>query len=191
MSEKILKFISGNKGKVREMTQILSPVKFGWSNIDLDEIQELDPYKIIRHKLSEAFKHEKGNFFIEDTSTYYQGLKNKLPGPFMKWFLVTLGAKGLYEFAKKLGNTKAEMKTIIAYAKDKKNVYFFEGATKGSIVKPIGLDGFGVDPIFKPQNSTKTLAQLKESGVTAFSPRYKATIKFKSFLLKESKYEKR
>jgi inosine triphosphate pyrophosphatase len=186
----MLKFISGNKWKFGEMEEIFKPVKIQWLNVELDEIQDIDPYVIIRHKLNEAFKHQKGNFFIEDTSTYYHALKNQLPGPFMKWFLEVLGSKGLYEFAKKLGNTKAEMRTIIAYAKNKKLVYFFEGITKGQIVKPKGGKGFGLDPIFKPTGVKFTLAELKKSGLTSFSARYRAATKFKKFLLKQSKNEK-
>jgi len=178
----MLKFITGNKGKVKEMEAILAPLKFSPVNIDLDEIQDLDPYKIIRHKLSEAFNYHHAEFFIEDTSVYYKAFKNRLPGPFMKWFLQTLEPKGLYELARKMGRTGATMQTIIAYAKSPKQVYFFEASTNGSIVKPKGGYGFGVDVIFKPAGSAKTLAELKSSGSSIHSARYKAAMKLKKFL---------
>ncbi len=182
----MLKFITGNKGKVKEMTEILAPIKIRAVNIDLEEIQELDVYKIIRHKLKEAFKHHKRDFFVEDTSAYYQAFNKMLPGPFMKWFLYALEPKGLYELAKKLGDFGAEMRTIIAYAKSPKQIYFFEGKVKGRIVKPRGKHGFGVDPIFMPQGSSKTLAELKGEGTeiySKFSARGRGANKFKKFLL--------
>ena len=179
-----LKFITGNDGKFKEQSAIFLPIKIKRVNIDLDEIQEVDPYKIILHKLKEAFKHESKNFFIEDTSCSYRALKNKLPGPYMKSFLVTLGTMGLYNMAKKLGDTRATMLTVIAYVKDKKHIFFFEGSTTGNIVKPKGSGGFGVDKVFMPKGSNKTMAQIKESGITKFSPRFKAAMKLKAFLLK-------
>jgi non-canonical purine NTP pyrophosphatase (RdgB/HAM1 family) len=180
----MLKFITGNKGKFREISSVLQPLKIQQLEVDLDELQELDSYKIIRHKLQQAFKHQDGGFFVDDTSVYYKVLRNKLPGPFMKWFLQVLGTKGLFEITKKLGGTEAEMKTIIGYAKNRKQIYFFEGKTLGNIVKPKGLGGFGVDKIFKPQGSNKTLAELKTPGSSKFSPRFKAATKLKKYLLK-------
>lgn len=180
----MLKFITGNKNKFKEISKALFPLNIKLVNINIEEIQELDPYKIIRHKLKEAFKQEKGNFFIEDTSTYYKALGNKLPGTLMKWFLDVLKPEGLYGLAKKLGSCDAEMRTVIAYAKNKSQVYFFEGRTKGKMVKPKGNGGFGLDPVFKPNSSSQTLAELKKSGLYKFSPRTKAALKFKAYLLK-------
>lgn len=189
----MLKFITGNKGKFKEASEIFKPIKIKRVNVDLDEIQELDPQKIIRHKLKEAFKHHQSDFFVEDTSASYSALKNKLPGPFMKWFLDVLKPEGLYWLAKKLGNTKAEMRTIIAYTKNKNQVYFFEGVSKGRIVKPrgMGINGFGVDPIFLPDGSKLTLSQLKNFGGTKFSARNKAVNKLKKFITKKDKRNSR
>lgn len=183
----MLKFITGNNGKYFEVSTVLSPLKVKRVNIDLHEIQELDPHVIIRHKLNEALKVEKRNFFIEDTSTYYQALGGKLPGTLMKWFLQVLKPEGLYKLAKSLGNTRAEMHTIIGFVDKAKRVFFFEGSTKGQIVKPKGKYGFGVDVIFKPDGSNQTFAQLKREGSTSLSPRNKATQKLKKFLLKQRK----
>ena len=178
----MLKFITGNKGKFKEVSAVLAPIKIQRLDVDLEEIQGLDSHKIIRHKLQQAFKYQKGNFFVDDTSVYYQALKNKLPGPYMRSFLEVLGPKGLYQTAKKLGSTKAEMKTFIGYAKSKKQVYFFEGSTKGNIVFPKGSGGFGVDQVFKPLGSSKTLAELKITASSKLSPRYKAASQLKKFL---------
>jgi len=92
----------------------------------------------------------------------------------------------VYELAKRLGNTKAEMRTIVAYAKNKNQVHFFEGVIKGQIVKPrkMGAYGFAFDPIFMPNGSKKTLSELKNIGGTKFSARNRALTKLKKFLLK-------
>jgi len=58
----MLKFITGNKTKFKEVQAVLTPIKIKQVNIDLVEIQELDPRKIIEHKLRGAFKHRRGEF---------------------------------------------------------------------------------------------------------------------------------
>src|SRR5438552_1780554 len=82
------------------------------SDIDLPEIQEVDSQKIIEVKLKRAFIHHKGEFIVEDTSLCFDAL-NGLPGPFIKWFLKTIGTEGLYKIAQSFENMNATARTII------------------------------------------------------------------------------
>lgn len=184
----MLKFISGNKNKYKEIKWLLAPFKVRQLSADLDEIQDLDPHEVIRHKLNEAFKHQKDQFFVEDTSLVFLGINKTLPGTFIRFFLDELGDLGLYKLASRLKNQNFEMRTIIGYAKSKGETHFFEGKLAGTIVKPIGNGGFGLDPILKPAGQTKTLGQLKALNKFEMSTRFKATMKFKKFLLE---YERR
>jgi non-canonical purine NTP pyrophosphatase (RdgB/HAM1 family) len=179
-----LKFITGNNGKFNEIAQVLKPIKIQRVKIDLDEIQDLDPKKVITHKLEQAFKHLSGDFIIEDTCLFFFGLNNKLPGPYARSFLEALGSGGLYELARDIKNLNAELRTILVYAKSPKQTYFFESFTKGKMAKPKGRGGFGADPVFMPNGSKKTLAELKETGCTKYSQRYQVATKLKKFLLK-------
>jgi hypothetical protein len=43
----------------------------------------------------------------------------------------------------------------------------YEGVTEGTLVHPAGDSNFGFDPIFKPNGSTKTLAEDKPDSVNA------------------------
>ncbi|MCX6811161.1 MAG: non-canonical purine NTP pyrophosphatase, partial [Candidatus Berkelbacteria bacterium] len=146
--------------------------------IDLPEIQNIDPKIIIKAKLLEALKHKKGEFIVEDTSLYLDCL-NGLPGPLIKWFLETIGNQGLYKIAKKLNNFRAEAKTVIGYAKNKKEIKFFEGIVKGRIVSPKGKQGFGWDPIFKPKGFDKTFAEMPTEEKNKISMRRIALNKLK------------
>ena len=76
---------------------------------------------------------------------------NGLPGPFIKWFLKTIGNQGLFEITEKLKNNRAQAKTIIGYADKNGKINFFEGILNGKIVSPIGENGFGLDNIFMPK----------------------------------------
>jgi len=53
----MLYFITGNQNKFKEFQAILGEDQVEQLKIDLHELQEIDPHKIIRHKLKEAFKH--------------------------------------------------------------------------------------------------------------------------------------
>ena len=44
------------------------------SDIDLTEVQSVDPKEVIEHKLDEAKKFMKGNLVVEDTSLYFETL---------------------------------------------------------------------------------------------------------------------
>src|SRR3989344_9574804 len=109
----MLKFITSNKAKFNEVKALLKPIKISQQNIDLEEIQDIDPHKIIRHKLKEAFKHHKGPFIIEDGSAVMEAFGGKLPGPFIKYFNEYLGPKDLAELTIRSGKKKATGSVLI------------------------------------------------------------------------------
>jgi non-canonical purine NTP pyrophosphatase (RdgB/HAM1 family) len=172
-------FITGNQNKFNEVKLVLPDVE--QMDIDLPEIQEIDAKEIVRSKLLEALNHIEGEFIVEDTSLYFDCLKG-LPGPLIKWFLKTIGNNGLAEITEKLGNDKAEAKTIIGYAKNHEEIYFFEGVIKGRIVKPRGESNFGWDPIFLPDGYEKTFAEMSQEEKNEISMRRNALNKLNEFL---------
>lgn len=151
-------------------------------DMDLPEIQEVDAKKIIEAKLKEALSHKAGEFIVEDTSLYLDAFAGLLPGPLVKWFLQTIGKEGIFNITEKLGNNKAEAKTIIGYAKNHEEIYFFEGSIRGTIVSPAGRAGFGWDPILIPEGYSKTFAEMDESEGQALKMRRIAALKLKEFL---------
>lgn len=172
-------FITGSKNKFSEVQSILGEVE--QFDIDLLEIQEIDARELIKYKLREALNHKQENFIVEDTSLYLDCL-NGLPGPLIKWFLKTIGNKGLYEITQKLGNNRAQAKTIIGYSNSNGEVNFFEGILNGEIVSPRGENGFGWDAIFKPDGHEKTFAQITSDEKNEISTRRSAVNKLKEFL---------
>ena len=177
-----IKFITGNNKKFAELQAVLAPIEIEMMSVDLVEIQSLDPHEIIKHKLSEAFKHHSGKFIVEDSAMYMEALGGKLPGPLIKWFNETVGTDGLANISVKLGNKEAHATTIIGYAENADDIKFFEGRISGTIVSPRGDYLFGYDPIFLPQGQTLTLSELKSNGDFHSSPRGLATAKFKAYL---------
>ena len=172
-------FITGNQNKIREARSIIPDIE-GF-DIDLPEIQEIDAHAIIKEKLLEGLKHKDAELIVEDTSLYFDAL-NGLPGPLIKWFLNTNGNDGLFNIAQKLGNNKAQAKTIIGYAKSADEIKYFEGVIEGEIVAPSGETNFGWDPIFKPLGHKITFAEMGADEKNAISMRKIAFEKLKEYL---------
>ena len=182
-----LYFITGNKNKFEEVKSILNELKeIKQIQINLQEIQETDSKKIIEYKLKEALKHKEQEFIVEDTSLYLECL-NGLPGPLIKWFLEKIGNKGLYEITKKFKNSRAKAKTIIGYAKNPREIYYFEGSVKGNIVSPKGDFNFGWDFIFKPHGFSKTFSEMNAEEKNQISMRRIAINNLKEFIKKTEK----
>jgi non-canonical purine NTP pyrophosphatase (RdgB/HAM1 family) len=174
----VLHFITGNRGKLKEVKEIIPEVE----QIDLDllEIQELDSRKIIEEKLKEAIKQKKGEFFCEDTSVYINSL-NGLPGPLIKWFLKTIGDRGIWELVRDRKDKSARAVTCIGYT-DGKEIRFFEGEILGEISEPRGEGGFGWDKIFKPKGSERTFGEMNLEEKSRISMRKIALVKLKKYL---------
>jgi len=80
-------------------------------------------------------------------------------------------------------NRNAQFKTIISVIINGIQTQF-EGICKGRIIEELkGTDGFGYDPIFIPDGSNKTFAEMTMEEKNIFSHRRKATDKLIEFLL--------
>lgn len=175
----MLTFITGNDNKFNEVKAILPEIE--QVDIDLPEIQSLDPQEIVEFKIKAAKEIMPGNFIIEDTSLYLEGLHN-LPGPLIRWFMKAMGRDGLAKAAINSGNTRAEARTIIGYVDDAGNSHYFEGSIAGNIVMPLGETSFGWDPIFLPDGHESTFAEMGREEKNEISMRRQAAQKLADFL---------
>ena len=79
-------------------------------------------------------------------------------------------------------NRKARFRTVIALILEGKE-YKFEGRAEGEITDlRIGSQGFGYDPVFRPEGYDKTFAQLTVEEKNVISHRGKAVRELVSFL---------
>lgn len=175
----MIKFITGNINKFAEVKAVLTDLER--LDIDLPEIQSLDPQEIVEFKLKTALEQVSGNIIIEDTSLFMEGLHG-LPGPLIKWFMKAMGREGLAKTVLASGNDRAEAKTIIGYADSDGNTSYFEGVITGRIVMPQGETSFGWDPIFLPDGSAMTFAEMGIEEKNKISMRREAAQKLKYFL---------
>lgn len=90
--------------------------------------------------------------------------------------------KKLLNNLKKQTNRRAQFRTVMTLYWDGKE-YQFEGVCKGTIIdKPKGTEGFGYDPVFIPDGSTHTFAEMGLQEKNKFSHRKKALMQMIDFL---------
>lgn len=79
-------------------------------------------------------------------------------------------------------NRNAQFRTVISLEIDGDN-FCFEGKVEGQICeKRSGAEGFGYDPIFKPNGYTDTFAEMSLNDKNKISHRGRAVAKFVEFL---------
>ncbi len=174
-------FVTGNKDKVEEAKKILQhPLDI--AEIDLDEIQSLDIYKIVEKKAQAAFGKLKQPLIVEDVGVYLDAW-NGFPGPLVK-FLHEAGNGGYELLLKMLGsekNKKVHVKAVIGFH-DGKKVHIIEGSFDGKVVEKKGERGWGFDPYIVPEGYDETFGELPEEIKNSISHRAKALKNLKEFL---------
>jgi non-canonical purine NTP pyrophosphatase (RdgB/HAM1 family) len=149
-------FVTGNSHKLREVEAVLGTMRH--VDLDLPEIQELEPRKVVIAKAQAAIHQGYNPVLIEDTSLAIVGW-NGLPGPLIKWFLKSIGGEGVHQLADARGNCAAEVRTIFGLALGPQSFIYGEGVVTGTVVAPRG-GGFGWDSIFQPDGSRKTMGEM-------------------------------
>ncbi len=172
-------FVTGNDHKFKEAQELLPSLMR--VEIDLPEVQSLNPQRVISKKLEVAKNLHEGPLIVEDTSLYLDGL-NGFPGPLIKWMLKAVGNQGIYDLCRKIEDRRAVAKTVVGYDDGSGNIQYFEGVIEGQIVQPSGNEGFGWDDIFQPDGLNETFAEMGEVYKPEFSMRTAAFLKLKEYL---------
>jgi len=179
--KKIINFVSGNKNKLRELSDIfqkyIKDIEIKQLDIDLPELQGL-PEDIVRGKLKLALEKAKkleGPVLVEDTSLCFNAYGG-LPGAYIKYFLKAIKPEGLYKMVCAFEDHSAYAQSIYGLQKNtKEEAHLFVGKTDGEIVSPRGDNNFGWDPCFQPKNYKETYAEMAEEEKNKISHRGKST----------------
>lgn len=179
---KIINFVSGNKNKLRELSDIFNEnfkdIEIKQLDIDLPELQGL-PEDIVKGKLKLALEKAKkleGPVLVEDTSLCFNAYGG-LPGAYIKYFLKAIKPEGLYKMVCAFKDHTAYAQSIYGLQKNTKSEpHLFIGKTDGEIVSPKGDNNFGWDPCFKPKGFKQTYAEMEEEQKNKISHRGKSTV---------------
>ena len=93
-------------------------------DIDVDEIQSLNPQEVIEHKLNQVINLGYSNYFVEDVSFVID--KYGFPGPLIKWVDKTLGS----DFGVYFEGESATVICLIGYCDKNKNIHFLREQLK-------------------------------------------------------------
>ncbi len=185
-------FATNNKNKVEEIRKVIGNkfhiVTLEEAGIDID-IPE--PHDTIEENAAEKsyfiYKLTNKNAFGEDTGLEIEALNNE-PGVLSARYAGDeknhqKNMEKVLQNLKGITNRNARFKTIISLVIDGKQV-MFEGICKGKIIMEMrGKNGFGYDPIFIPDGSNKTFAEMELDEKSVYSHRRQATDKLIAYLL--------
>jgi XTP/dITP diphosphohydrolase len=183
---------SRNKHKIGEMQQLLSPLGIEvLSTADFPELNEVveDRPTLKGNALKKAryvVKETCLPALSDDTGLEVEALNGK-PGVYSARFA---GPDATYEDnvlkllneLEGVDNRNARFRTIVALV-DGDEEFTFEGICNGEIIEDQrGTEGFGYDPIFRPDGYDQTFAELDGSTKNMISHRGKAVENFVKFL---------
>ena len=186
-----LVFATNNKNKLKEIKHIILDKINVLSINDLNHSDDLEETGLTlkdnaSQKARFIYKKFNKNCFADDSGLEILSLNNE-PGVFSSRYAGSncSADDNMNKVLKKLESIKnrnAIFKTVICLILDGKE-YFFEGSIEGIITKEkIGHNGFGYDPIFRPNNFNLTFAQMSVNEKSKISHRAIAVSKFVKFI---------
>ena len=158
MSAPPFTLVTGNPNKLREAERLLG-ARPASAEVDLPEIQSLDVVEVLHAKGQEAWQRLERPVVVDETSLELHAMGG-FPGPLVKWMLEAVGAAGIARTAHALDDPRATARCVLLY-RDAERSIVTDGAVKGQLVaSPRGQHGFGWDPIFQPEGSALTFAEI-------------------------------
>jgi XTP/dITP diphosphohydrolase len=118
---------------------------------------------------------------VEDAGLFVDALKG-FPGPYAAYVYKTISNPGLLKLMENVKDRKATFRSVMAYYDGQSEPVCFEGEASGRIaydeIWGNLKTGFGFDPIFQPEGSKKTFAEMTIEEKNGFSHRANAIRKF-------------
>jgi XTP/dITP diphosphohydrolase len=184
LNGKIVFFATGNINKFNEARSILSPLGYavGMLRVKGDEIQSESIKEIAIASAINAYRRSQLGIFVEDAGLFIDALNN-FPGPYAAYVYKTIDNKGILKLMGKTKSRRAKFQSVIAYCDESLcEPKLFEGESNGEITlnerKQQGKPAFGFDPIFQPDGSRRTFAEMNIEEKNSFSHRAIAIGKF-------------
>ena len=186
-----LVFATNNKNKLKEIKHIILDKINILSINDLNHSDDLEETGLTlkdnaSQKARFIYKKFNKNCFADDSGLEILSLNNE-PGVFSARYAGSNcsaddNMKKVLKKLESIKNRNAIFKTVICLILDGKE-YFFEGSIEGIITnEKIGHNGFGYDPIFRPNNFNLTFAQMSVKEKSKISHRAIAVSKFVKFV---------
>ncbi|WP_228282474.1 non-canonical purine NTP pyrophosphatase [Rubrobacter tropicus] len=155
-------FVTGNEHKRREVREILG-VELEGADVEVPEVQAVDPADVAAAKAlaaREALGFPDACVLAEDSGVMV-GAWNGFPGALTKWLMGSVGNEGLLKMLSGFEDRSALAVCVAAVVAPDGGVETFRGEVRGEIASEArGRGGFGYDPVFVPEWSALTYAEL-------------------------------
>lgn len=189
---KVVFFATGNINKFNEARSILGQygVAVGMLKLKGDEIQSENLKEIAAKSVINAYKACHLPIFVEDAGLFIDALSG-FPGPYAAYVYRTIHNDGILKLVANEKNRKAVFQSVIAFCGEDTpdEPLCFYGESRGEITlterREKGKSGFGFDPIFQPNGSTKTFAEMTIAEKNGFSHRAIAIRRFAEWYTKQ------
>ena len=182
---RVVFFATGNINKFNEARSILGQygIAVGMLRLKGDEIQSDSLKEIAETSVKNAYQRCLLPIFVEDAGLFIDALSG-FPGPYAAYVYKTIHNSGILKLMENFVDRQAKFQSVIAYCDDQTpcQPICFDGEVKGEITlserKEQGKSGFGFDPIFQPEGSAQTFAEMAITKKNGYSHRAMAIRKF-------------
>jgi XTP/dITP diphosphohydrolase len=181
---KVVFFATGNIHKFMEARSLLSPygIAVGMLRIKGDEVQSDSLSEIAQKSVKGAYNQCRLPVIVEDAGLFIDALSG-FPGPYAAYAYKTIHNDGILKLMEGVPERRAKFEAAVAYFDESltEPIVFF-GESNGQITsverQEKGKSGFGFDPIFQPNGSKQTFAEMTIEEKNGYSHRAMAMRKF-------------
>jgi len=172
-----LEVATANRNKLDEFRRILPDFEIIGVKLSIEEIQSLDPYKVVGHKAIEAYKENDYNpILVEETALARRGLGGR-PGTYSKDFCEEAEMRRMIAEGWLHGRDRAALAKVLIAVYDGADVQVREGVAAGTIAETLrGANGFGWDDMFIPEGETRTFAEMSDAEKDHYNMRRRALL---------------
>jgi XTP/dITP diphosphohydrolase len=192
LTGKVVFFATGNINKFREARSILGSqgIAVGMLKLKGDEVQSESLQEIAEKSVLNAYRRCHLPIFVEDAGLFVDALKG-FPGPYAAYVYHTIHNSGILKLMTNTENRSCKFQSVISYCDSTHSCHpeSFFGEVKGTITTQArieqGKSGFGFDPIFQPDGSSKTFAEMTINEKNGYSHRAAAIRLFAEWYKKQ------
>ena len=185
--DKLIYFVSGNRGKYNEVARIAGEfgVRLKWIKRAKREIQS-DNLREIACLAAKDLCDEIVLPVVAEDSGFFVDALGGFPGPYSAYVHRTIGTDGILRLLKSVTMREACFKAAVAFCEPNSRPVSFWGTIGGTVsMHSKGSHGFGFDPIFVPDGGHgRTFAEMSTNEKNSFSHRSKAFSKLFNWLTK-------
>lgn len=161
---RVVWLVTGNLHKFNEVRPIMRENNLAVGmlrKMEVVEIQDHDVRNVASASVLDAVRKSHLSVAVEDAGLFITAL-NGFPGPYSSFVFKTIGNEGILRLMKNVADRSAVFRSVVAFSTPgRSRPLCFVGEVEGKILRrKFGAEGFGFDPIFRPNGCGKTFAQM-------------------------------